>query len=208
MAIVFLLTTLKQVARLQMRWSRFEFDGVQTPPDGLQPAPHDHGRAVRPDDAKRSTLYNGRLTITLRAVQSDLLLFLVLHQEHVDQLNDYYPLGCMMPRKRNPVYSTADPDFTHHRPVEKPKKPVSLPPEEQTAEIRREKKGRGGKTVTVIYNLQLTADDLKTLSKQLKKSCGAGGAVKDGSIEVQGDHRDKVAEELQKLGYKTKFIGG
>lgn len=113
-----------------------------------------------------------------------------------------------MPRKRNPVYSTADPDFTHHRPVVPPKKPVSLPPEEQTAEIRREKKGRGGKTVTVIYNLQLTDEDFKTLGKQLKQACGAGGAVKDGTIEVQGEHRDKVAAELEKLGYKTKFIGG
>ncbi len=192
----------------QTRWSQSGSVTAQTALRVLPPATHDLGKAVRLDVAKRSVLYNGRLTITLRAVQSDLLLILALHQEHIDQLNDYYPLGCMMPRKRNPVYSTADPDFTHHRPVEKPKKPVSLPPEEQTAEIRREKKGRGGKTVTVIYNLQLTADDLKALSKQLKKSCGAGGAVKDGSIEVQGDHRDKVAEELQKLGYQTKFIGG
>lgn len=114
-----------------------------------------------------------------------------------------------MPRKRrNPVYSSADPDFTHHRPKPPEKKPVSLPPDQQTAEIRREKKGRGGKTVTVIYNLQLIDKEMKALSKKLKKSCGAGGAVKDGSIEVQGDHRDKVADELQKLGYKTKFTGG
>lgn len=87
-------------------------------------------------------------------------------------------------------------------------KPKSLPPEQQTACIRREKKGRGGKTVTVIMELQLTPDDMKALSTKLKKNCGSGGAVKDDTIEIQGDHREKVAEELQKLGYKTKFVGG
>ena len=87
-------------------------------------------------------------------------------------------------------------------------KPKSLPPEQQTACIRREKKGRGGKTVTVIMELQLTPDDMKALSTKLKKSCGSGGAVKEDTIEIQGDHREKVAEELQKLGYKTKFVGG
>jgi translation initiation factor 1 len=49
---------------------------------------------------------------------------------------------------------------------------------------------------------------MKALAKQLKKSVGAGGAVKDGTIEIQGDNRDAVAAKLQELGYKTKFIGG
>ncbi len=74
--------------------------------------------------------------------------------------------------------------------------------------IRREKKGRGGKTVTVIYDLKLTPDDLKSLAKQLKQACGTGGTVKDGVIEIQGDHREKIAERLKGLGYKTKFAGG
>jgi translation initiation factor 1 len=87
-------------------------------------------------------------------------------------------------------------------------KPKSLPPEQQTACIRREKKGRGGKTVTVSRELQLTPDDMRALGTQLKKSCGSGGAVKEDTIEIQGDHREKVAEELQKLGYRTKFVGG
>ena len=76
------------------------------------------------------------------------------------------------------------------------------------AHIQREKKGRRGKTVTVIQNLQLSADDIKSLSKRLKQACGSGGTVKDGAIEIQGDHRDKVAAELGALGYKTKFTGG
>ena len=76
------------------------------------------------------------------------------------------------------------------------------------ARIRREKKGRRGKTVTVESDLQLSPEDLKSLSKRLKQACGSGGTVKDGNIEIQGDHRDKVASELGALGYKTKFAGG
>lgn len=111
-----------------------------------------------------------------------------------------------------PVYST-DPDFSKRckrcgrYPCQCP--PArSLPPQQQEAHIRRETKGRGGKTVTVIRNLQLIPADLKALGKQLKTACGSGGTVKDGTIEIQGDHRDKVAAELKALGYKCKFTGG
>ena len=118
----------------------------------------------------------------------------------------------MRQRKRNVVYSSADDDFEVRRPEERKggtAVPKSLPPTEQTIHIRREKKGRGGKQVTVLSNFQLTAKDLNDLGKQLKRSCGSGGTVKeDGIIEIQGDHRDKIAEELQKKGYKTKFVGG
>ncbi|MCZ7672812.1 MAG: translation initiation factor [Chloroflexi bacterium] len=62
--------------------------------------------------------------------------------------------------------------------------------------------------MTVIMELQLTPEDMKALGKTLKKKCGTGGAVKDGNIEIQGDHREKVAEDCKKLGYKTKFVGG
>ncbi len=87
-------------------------------------------------------------------------------------------------------------------------KPKSAPPSEQTAHIRPEKKGRGGKTVTVIMNLQLTDKDRKTLAKTLKKACGVGGSIKRDVIEIQGDNREKVAAKLKKLGYKIKFVGG
>ncbi len=118
----------------------------------------------------------------------------------------------MASKKRNIVYST-DSAFAKRcsrcgsYPCRCPK-PKSLLPGEQTACIRPEKKGRGGKTVTVIMELKLTPEDLKELSKQLKQKCGSGGSVKDGNIEIQGDHRQLVAAELQKLGYKTKFVGG
>lgn len=117
----------------------------------------------------------------------------------------------MRQHNRNVVYSTADDDFVDKKPAEKASKALtrSLPPTEQTIGILREKKGRGGKQVTVLRDFQLTAVDLETLGKQLKKACGTGGTVKEGGvIEIQGDHRDKLAALLQKQGYKTKFIGG
>ena len=66
----------------------------------------------------------------------------------------------------------------------------------QEAHIRREKKGRGGKTVTVVYGLRLPPAELKALGKHLRQACGTGGTVKDGAIEVQGDHRERGAEAL------------
>jgi translation initiation factor 1 len=85
---------------------------------------------------------------------------------------------------------------------------VSLPPQQQTAYLHRDSKGRGGKAVSLVKGLVLSEDDLKTLSKQLKQACGSGGTVKDGVIEIQGDHREKIAETLRKLGYKVKLAGG
>ncbi|VAW31428.1 Translation initiation factor SUI1-related protein [hydrothermal vent metagenome] len=84
-----------------------------------------------------------------------------------------------------------------------------LPPNEQTISIQREKKGRGGKQVTVMRGFQLADKDLEKLGKRLKKGCGSGGTVKpDGIIEIQGDHREKIAALLQKQRFKTKFTGG
>ncbi len=119
----------------------------------------------------------------------------------------------MRRERRKPVYSTNPNATTRCRkcgsdPCRCRRATKSLPPAQQVAHIRREKKGRRGKTVTVIQNLQLSADDMKALSKHLKQTCGSGGTVKDGNIEIQGDHRDKVADELGALGYKTKFTGG
>lgn len=74
--------------------------------------------------------------------------------------------------------------------------------------VAREVAGRGGKGVSVISGLPLSEAELEALATRLKKLCGAGGAVKDGSIEIQGDHRDRLVEELQKLGYDAKRSGG
>lgn len=84
----------------------------------------------------------------------------------------------------------------------------SLPPQQQTAYLHRESGGRGGKVVSIVKNLALTEEDLKTLAKKLKQECGAGGTVKGSVIEIQGEHRQRMAEVLTKLGYKVKIAGG
>ena len=76
------------------------------------------------------------------------------------------------------------------------------------ARIRRESKGRGGKTVTTIAGLQLTQDELKTLTAELKKKCGCGGALKEGVIEIQGDRVELVMGELKLKGFGVKKVGG
>jgi len=74
--------------------------------------------------------------------------------------------------------------------------------------VSRETKGRKGKGVTVISGLPLTASELKALGRQLRKACGSGGTVKDGAIEIQGDHRDRLLVELEKRGFPAKRAGG
>lgn len=74
--------------------------------------------------------------------------------------------------------------------------------------LHRETKGRGGKAVTLIKGLPLSSDALKVLASQLKKKCGVGGSLKDDIIEIQGDQRLLLKEELEKLGYPVKISGG
>jgi translation initiation factor 1 len=74
--------------------------------------------------------------------------------------------------------------------------------------VGREVAGRGGKAVTVIRGLQGSAGELEELATRLKRLCGAGGTLKSGVIEIQGDHRDKVVAELGKLGLEAKRSGG
>ena len=74
--------------------------------------------------------------------------------------------------------------------------------------VQRETKGRGGKSVTLVRGLALDAVALAALGKQLKAACGSGGTVKDGCVEVQGDHVTTVMAALVKLGYAVKRAGG
>ena len=74
--------------------------------------------------------------------------------------------------------------------------------------VSRQAKGRGGKTVTVVKGLALDAAALALLGKQLRAACGSGGTVKDGVIEVQGDHCELVMESLRKQGHQPKRSGG
>jgi len=85
---------------------------------------------------------------------------------------------------------------------------ASSPPSALRVRVGREVAGRAGKGVTVISGLALDAAQLEELAARLKRLCGAGGAVKDGHIEIQGDHRDRLVAELGRLGYPAKRSGG
>lgn len=74
--------------------------------------------------------------------------------------------------------------------------------------VGRETKGRKGAGVTVVSGIPLADEALKALAKELKTRCGSGGTVKDGVIEIQGEHRDVVLDELAKRGFKAKRSGG
>ncbi|MBD0390241.1 translation initiation factor [Nostoc sp. FACHB-892] len=83
-----------------------------------------------------------------------------------------------------------------------------LPAQQQNLKVQASRKGRKGKTVTVISGFQAKPETLADLVKQLKTQCGTGGTVKDNEIEIQGEHKQKIVEILTKLGYKAKISGG
>jgi translation initiation factor 1 len=85
---------------------------------------------------------------------------------------------------------------------------TTQPAQDSVARVVRETKGRGGKSVTVVRGLALDPVALASLGKQLRTACGSGGTVKDGVIEVQGDHCDRVIEALKKSGHRVKRAGG
>lgn len=74
--------------------------------------------------------------------------------------------------------------------------------------IQRETKGRKGKGVTLVKGLQITPDEMNKLAKKLKQVCGTGGAVKQGTIEIQGDKREDIKKALEQLGFNVKLAGG
>lgn len=88
------------------------------------------------------------------------------------------------------------------------KKKQPAPGGDGIVRLMRQTKGKKGKGVTLITGLPLNIDALKELSKSLKQKCGSGGSLKDGVIEIQGDHRDVLEKELIQLGYKVKRAGG
>ncbi|MBR4964406.1 MAG: translation initiation factor [Alistipes sp.] len=102
------------------------------------------------------------------------------------------------------VFST-NPDFAYTSSGEE--EPTTLEPQKQNLKIWLDRL-KGGRVATVVRGFVGSADDLAELGKELKKSCGVGGTAKDGEIIIQGDHRDRVMELLQKGGYKCKKAGG
>jgi translation initiation factor 1 len=88
------------------------------------------------------------------------------------------------------------------------RKATAVPQGDGVVRVSRDVKGRRGKTMTVVTGVPLDESGLQKLATELKRKCGAGGTVKDGVIEIQGDHRDLVAAELTKRGYTVKLAGG
>lgn len=88
------------------------------------------------------------------------------------------------------------------------RKAAPAPAGDGIVRVSRETKGRGGKAVTLAKGIPLDEAALAALGKELKAACGSGGTVKDGVIEVQGDHADKVVALLQQRGYTVKRAGG
>lgn len=99
------------------------------------------------------------------------------------------------------VYST-NPDYQFEQQEEFQQE--TLPPKEQKLIVKIDKKGRGGKQVTVVEGFIGKDEDLQELGRMLKSRCGVGGSVKDGIALVQGDQRDKITEILISLGYRAK----
>ena len=102
------------------------------------------------------------------------------------------------------VFST-NPDFQYE--IDKEEESATLAPERQNLKVWLDRL-KGGRVATGVRGFVGSADDLATLGKELKKSCGVGGTAKDGEIIIQGDHRDRVVELLTKAGYRCKRAGG
>ena len=84
----------------------------------------------------------------------------------------------------------------------------SNPQSDGVVRVSRSSRGRGGKTVTLIEGVQLPAAELRELARNLRRQCGTGGALKNDTIEIQGDQRDAVVEQLEALGFRVKRKGG
>ena len=109
-------------------------------------------------------------------------------------------------KNSRPVYSTEQGRLSP--PARRREIPPSDPrvPDDGAVRIFRDRSGRQGKVVTVIRGLP--ARDLEARAAELKRLCGAGGGVKEGTVEIQGDHRDRIADKLKQLGHRVKLAGG
>ena len=109
-------------------------------------------------------------------------------------------------KKREGVVFSTDPTFSYQQSAGQEE--TTLPPARQQLRVELDRSGRAGKQVTLITGFVGTSADRELLCKMLKAKCGAGGSVKEGEILIQGDMRPKVAQVLEKEGYKVRLIGG
>jgi translation initiation factor 1 len=100
-----------------------------------------------------------------------------------------YSTGKVIPRRENPVVKVPQ---------------ATVPPSQQRVSVRLDRKGRGGKSVTLIEGLQMSPRDRDAFLRQLKERLGTGGALKNDVLEIQGDHRDAIMVLFQAMGYKPK----
>ena len=105
-------------------------------------------------------------------------------------------------KKRLGVVFSTNPDFAYQE--DEDQEPETLEPRRQNLIVSIDRKGRGGKQVTLVTGFVGKADDLAELGRTLKVKCGVGGSAKDGEITIQGDFRDRVATLLKEMGYKAK----
>jgi translation initiation factor 1 len=87
-------------------------------------------------------------------------------------------------------------------------RPAPIPPRDGVVRLFRDRGGRNGKTVTVIRGLPERGPALEARAAEMNRLCGAAGTLKDGVVEIQGDHRERLAEHLRALGYTVKLAGG
>ena len=109
-------------------------------------------------------------------------------------------------KNSRPVYSTDKGRVGEPEPRRSPATPAPSVPEDGVVRIFRERGGRNGKVVTVLRGLP--PRELEARAAELRRLCGAGGAVKEGVVEIQGDHRGRIAERLRALGHRVKLAGG
>ena len=105
-------------------------------------------------------------------------------------------------KKRLGVVFSTNPDFNYEE--ESEEEPQTLEPSSQNLIVSIDRKGRGGKQVTLVTGFVGTSDDLAELGRTLKVKCGVGGSAKDGEITIQGDFRDRVVALLKDMGYRAK----
>ena len=105
-------------------------------------------------------------------------------------------------KKRLGVVFSTNPDFVYEAEAEA--EPTTIEPQKQNLIVTIDRKGRGGKQVTLVTGFIGTSDDLAELGRALKVKCGVGGSAKDGEITIQGDFRDRVVSLLKDMGYRAK----
>ena len=105
-------------------------------------------------------------------------------------------------KKRLGVVFSTNPDFNYEEAVDE--EPETLEPSKQNLTVSIDRKGRGGKQVTLVKGFIGNDDDLSDLCRTLKVKCGVGGSAKDGEITIQGDFRDRVVALLKDMGYRAK----